>query len=302
MHTRNGVPLVTLMALVVSMTGGCGRCPINSQCAVPFPPAQTTHPVPAANAPKADAGTLFLYCGAAMRKPVAEISKLFRERTGIKVEPTYTGSGCLLAQIEMADKGDLFMPGEDWFMEQAVERGRILDWRTVAYFVPVIMVERGNPQHIKSLRDLMRPGLRVGIGEPKACAIGHFTVRLVEASGIPWRTFEPYVTAHFATAPELGNAVKLKAVDACIQWDSIAALYRDDTEVVALPPSSKTVSKITLGVLRTATNPQMAKRYLAFVAGPEGQAVMRKHHFTTDLRHPTFAYQPQEQADERPGR
>lgn len=289
------IGLLGAMLVLVAIVGGLlagGCCRLLPSCAPAEDTRCSTSLMPmcrgsAAGQPVPDK-PLFMYCGAAIRKPVAEISKIFAEETGIKIEPTFTGSGCLLAQIEIADKGDLFMPGEDWFMAQAVARGRIADWRKVAYFVPVIMVQRGNPHHITGLRDLLRPGLRVGIGEPKASAIGHFTVRLMEAEGIPWEDLERNAIARFATAPELGNAIKLKSIDACIQWDSIAALYQDDASIVAFSVTEETASAITLGVLKTSQNQNAAKRYLRFVAGPKGQAVFRKHHFTLNLQQPTF--------------
>jgi molybdate transport system substrate-binding protein len=250
-----------------------------------------TEPLAASGTAARGKGTgkpLFLYCGAGIRVPVEEINRLFTEQTGIRVEPTFTGSGCLLAQIEIADKGDLFMPGEDWFMKQAQERGRIIECQKVAYFVPVLMVQRHNPQGIRDVQDLLRPGLRVGVGEPRACAIGHFTVKLLQARGIPWEEFSPHVTTYYATAPELGNAIKLKAVDACVQWDSIAALYLDDADIVPLAIDEKTCSAIMLGVLKTAVDPEAAMRYLHFVASHEGEGVFRKHHFTVDLEHPAF--------------
>ncbi len=274
--------------LGILLVGGCCRLlpGADQTCLLPTAPQSATE---AQSAPAAGQ-SLFLYCGAGIRKPVEEINALFEQQTGVRVEPTFTGSGCALAQIEMAQKGDLFMPGEDWFMEQAVERGRILERRTVAYFVPVIMVQRGNPHGIQELDDLLKPGVRVGVGEPKACAIGHFTVKLMELEKIPWDELGRNVVAHFATAPELGNAVKLKAVDACIQWDSIAALYLDDAEVVPFAVDEETSSAITLGVLKTSKQPESARSYLQFMEGPEGQRIFRKHHFTLDLEDPTFPW------------
>jgi len=273
--------------------GGCCRVLPGAveRCPAPIPCAPDPARAMGASGAKATTDkSLFLYCGAGIRKPVAEINRLFERQTGVRIEPTFTGSGCALAQIEMADKGDLFMPGEDWFMEQAVERGRILERREVAHFVPVIMVQRGNPHGIKRLDDLLKPGVRVGLGEPKACAIGHFTVKLMEAEGVSWEGLQRNVVAQFATAPELGNAVKLKAVDACVQWDSIAALYLDDAEVVPFPVDERTSSPITLGILKTTSEPELARDYLGFVAGPEGQRVFTKHHFTLSLDKPTFPW------------
>ena len=90
----------------------------------------------------------------------------FRKKTGITVFPTYTGSGCLLAQITIGQSGDLYMPGEDWYMKQAQKRIHY-STKAVTYMIPVIMVQKGNPKGIADLTDLLKPGTRVGMGEPK---------------------------------------------------------------------------------------------------------------------------------------
>jgi len=232
--------------------------------------------------------SLFLYCAAGLREAAETLIAAFKAETGIEVQPTYTGSGCLLAQITISQTGDLYFPGEDWYMAQAKERGYVADSATVAYFVPVIMVQRGNPKGIKGLADLMRPDVRVGIGEPKSCAIGQFTQKVIEANGMSFEALDRKAVSHFVTAPELGNAVKLGAVDACVQWDAVASWYLDDADVVAFPTNAQTISPIPLGVLNFSKHPQEARRFMEFVRGPKGQAILAEHGHTLDPAHPRF--------------
>ena len=48
----------------------------------------------------------------------------------------------------------------------------------------VILVAKGNPQNIASLKDLTREGLRVGIGHEKQCAMGWITQNTFREGGI----------------------------------------------------------------------------------------------------------------------
>lgn len=279
---------VLLAAGALSIHGCCKNPCVGTERALPGLRKVTGDPGKAAAVRPQANKPLLLFCGAGIRRPVEDVNRAFEAETGIRVEPTFTGSGCLLAQIEVAEKGDLYMPGERWYMQHAMERGRVTETRLVAHFVPVIMVQRGNPHRIRKVEDLLRPGIRIGMGEPKACAIGHFTEKLIEQWGIA-DAFRRNVVAHFATAPELGNAIKIGSVDACIQWDSIAALYLDEADVVAFPVTEKTSTPIDIGLLRTSTQPQAARRYMEFIAGDRGREIFKQHHFTLDLAHPTFA-------------
>jgi len=237
---------------------------------------------------KLSGNSLFLYCGAGLREATTKLISAFRKKTGVTIFPTYTGSGCLLAQITIGQSGDLYMPGEDWYMKQAEDRGYVTDSKVVTYMIPVIVVKKGNPKGIHGLKDLLKPGVRVGIGQPKACAIGDFTVKLMGASGIPMDSLMKNVAATFGTAPELGNSVKLGAVDAAIQWDAVAAWYLDDVDVVPFATNAKTISPVPLGVLKFSKHPAESAAFLDFVAGSEGRAIFEKAGYTTDAAHPRF--------------
>ncbi len=252
------------LALLAFLATGCGR-----------------------NSGSAD-GPLLLFCGSGLRIAADDLIRTFHERTGIRVEPTYTGSGCMTAQVEVGGAGDLFMPGELFYMEQAADRGLVREWRVVAWFLPVIMVQPGNPHGIRTLEDLYRPGLRVGLGDPKACAIGDFTPRLLAAHGLSAEALAPNVTVTFATAPEIGTAVELGAVDAAIQWDAVAAMYLDGADVVPIPTSEATRSAVPLGVLTSSRHRDRALAFLDFVASPDGRAIFERHRYTVDPEHPTF--------------
>lgn len=252
----------------------------------PFIDAGLTAPAPIAEG--GDGVELLWFCGAGLRKPADECIRTFKEKTGITIRPTYTGSGCLLAQITMGQTGDLYMPGEDFYMEQAEKRGFISEYKPVSYFVPVIMVQRGNPKTIHGLNDLYQPGLRLGIGEVKSCAIGSFTPRVIEANGLSMDELRKNVVFESATAPELGNAIKLDAIDAAIQWDAVAQWYLDDADIIAFPVTEETISPIVLGALKFSKYPAEAKQFLEFVASDEGKAIFRKHGHTVDPSKPVF--------------
>jgi molybdate transport system substrate-binding protein len=240
-------------------------------------------------APQRPAGDeLFLYCGAGLREAADELIAEFGKATGLRVRPTYTGSGCLLAQIAISGSGDLYMPGEQFYMDQAVGRGFIREHQVVTYFIPVIMVGKGNPKGIRGLADLLRPGLRLGVGEKESTAIGAFTPKLLAAAKISYDVLRKNVVASFATAPEMGNAVKLGAVDAAIQWDAVASWYLDGADVIAFPTSPEMISPVPLGVLKFSRRPEAARSFLTFVLSPVGRAILKKHGHSIDPAHPTF--------------
>jgi len=92
----------------------------------------------------------------------------------------------VLSQMKLSKTGDLFIPGPPDYMEKAKEEGLVhgKTERILAYLIPAILVQRGNPKDIESLADLARPGIRVGIGNPEAVCVGLYAIEVLQYNGL----------------------------------------------------------------------------------------------------------------------
>jgi molybdate transport system substrate-binding protein len=240
-------------------------------------PKPTTEPAEAG-------GSLHLYCGAGIQPPVAEVIEAFQTETGANIALDPRGSGILLSTIKQSQKGDLYLPGDVHFVEKAGELGLMRDAEPtpVFYFVPVILVEKGNPKGIAGLADLAQAGLKVALGDAEATAIGRLTKQLLEKNGVDADAVERNVVDRTVTVNDAAMKVRLRAADAAIVWDAIAAQYADSTDVVPIPASQNIVSHVGVGVLKFSKNPALADRFIQFLTGPKGKAIFRMHHYTVD--------------------
>jgi len=227
--------------------------------------------------------TLLLYSGAGIRPPVEEIAAEFGRRHGITVECVFAGSEILLARIKLSGAGDVYMPGDVHYVEQADGEGLIAGSDTACYFIPVILVQKGNPKDIHSLSDLTRPGIRVGLGDPEACAIGRKTAKIFAKNGFSEEKLVETVEFRALTVNDLGDKVKLGSLDAVIVWDAIAAYYADSTDVVSIPREWNVISTVPVAVLKSSANPELANKLREFVGSEEGRAIFKKHHYSLSL-------------------
>ena len=223
---------------------------------------------------------LLLYCGAGIRPPVAELIDLFRRKHGVIVECSYAGSEVLLSKIKLLKSGDLYMPGDVYYVQLAEDQGLIASSETVCHFVPVILVQKGNPQNIASLADLVRPGIKVGLGDQEYCAIGRLVSRIFAKNGISQEKVDGSVEYWAMTVNDLGDKVKLGVLDAVIVWDAVAAYFADDADVVPIPAEQNIVSTVAVGVLNSSEDPELARQFVALLTSAEGKAVFQKHHFS----------------------
>ena len=228
---------------------------------------------------------IILYAGAGLRPAVEPVIETFERITGIRVAANYAGSGRQLGQIGAIRKGDLFMPGAEFYVDIAEEKG----WaekatkRTVAFFIPVIFVQKGNPKNIRSLDDLKREDLRLGFGDERACAVGRKTLKILKKAGISHDDLGENVVYKSGTVNELGTAVQTKSVDAVILWDANARQFAAYGDAVAIPPGLNDVSTVPIVRLKSSRHPKEAMRFIEFITSEKGRAVLTRRGYTVSL-------------------
>lgn len=212
-------------------------------------------------------GELRVFCAAGIRLPFEELIGEYEERYGVVVVAQYGGSGTLLANLLVVDTGDLYIAGDDSFVERAREAGAVAESLSLASMRAVIGVRAGNPHGIRSLEDLVRgaaQGLRVGLANPEAAAVGRIARRHLIEAGL-WEKLEPLVKVMKPTVGELAGDLVLGTLDAALIWDATAAQY-GGIEAVHVPALDADPRAVTVGVLTASERPTAALRLARFLA------------------------------------
>ena len=232
--------------------------------------------------PDSEAKELLLYCGAGIRPPADELVKTFEREHGVKIAVDYAGSEVLLSKIKLVRQGDLYMPGDKHYVDQAAAESMILSQGSVCYFVPTMLVQKNNPKNIHELEDLLQPGLKLGLGDAKACAIGRTTQQILAKNNIAWQDIEKNLAFQSLTVNELGMQIQAKALDAVIVWDAIARYYDKYGDQVPIAPERNVISTVDIGVLKFTKYRELAEKFVEFVASERGRDIFRKHNYSVD--------------------
>lgn len=232
---------------------------------------------------------LLLYAGAGIQQATIELVEAFEAQTGVRVETTYGSCGQLLVSISANHRGDLYMPGSLLYVEEAVHKGLAIaeTKRDIAEYIPVIFVQNGNPKDIETLWDLTQPGLRVGIGDERACVIGKWTRIILERNDISYEELEPNVVYQAATSPPLGFAIQTGAVDAVITWYTNARRFGNYGDIIEIPPSQNMASTVPILMLTSSRHPQEAQQFIEFVASEQGREILQERGFLVGHAPPT---------------
>jgi molybdate transport system substrate-binding protein len=229
---------------------------------------------------KSAANELLVMCAAGMRLPVSEMAREFEKEHGIKIVLAYDGSNRLLGNIKLARKGDIYIAGDVEYIKMAKHQNLAGNSVDLCLFEPVIMVRKGNPKRIKELSDLAKPGIRVGLADEKAAAIGRLMPELLKQNGVDRAALQKNIVMTTATVNELALAVKLGTVDAVVVWDCIANKY--DADIVEI--AENICPEVGACVLACSQNRSLANDFLDFMDGKRGQEILRKNGYKVPIK------------------
>jgi molybdate transport system substrate-binding protein len=225
-----------------------------------------------------------VFAAAGAKVAIDEAAQRFQEQYGTQIEASYGGGGEVLTRMALTETGDVFIAPEQEFMKSAVEQGAVdpNTIETVAYMVPVLAVQKGNPKQIAALTDLAKPGIRVAIARPEATLLGKYAPVIFQKAGLA-DEIEKNIVTEAARPDLLVTWLAMGDVDAVITWHFYQSLAPDDIEVVRLPPEQLTgIGEMQAAVSTHSNNCDLAESFVDFLASAEGKAVFDEHGYIVD--------------------
>ena len=218
---------------------------------------------------------LVLYGGAMLRPAIERTLDAFEAREGVRVTRVYNGCGILVAQMKAAARPDVYFACDEEFMKMV--KDFFFEPREVSLNQLVIAVPKGNPRGIRSLRDLGRPGLRVGVGHEKQCALGALTKETLIADRVYGEVMKN-VVVQAPAGDLLINQLKAGSLDAVVAYVSNAAGSGDVLEAVPVNvPCALATQPVAVG--RGTRHRRLAERLVEALISPESRRRFEENGF-----------------------
>jgi molybdenum ABC transporter molybdate-binding protein len=244
-------------------------------------------------APAPGSGPLVVHCAAALRTPLEAVRRAYEEETGRRLELRFGPSEALLTSLKVTRQGDLFLPADESYVEQARAEGLVAEVLSLARMSAVVVIRPAYPGgSIATWDDLLGKGVRLAQANPDAAAIGKRTREELRKTG-RWDALEKHTSVTLGTITEVANAVRLGSVDAGIVWDAVAAQYPDLT-VVRLPELAPVTARVQLAVVKDSKQPTRALEFARYLAARDkGLACFRQHGFADVESGDAFGREPE---------
>ena len=230
----------------------------------------------------APAGKDELIVGAAssLRFAFQDLAPAFERQTGASVTLIFGSSGGLTTQIEQGAPIDILFSANEDFIERLRQQEKVVPSTQQVYALGRIAVavnDRGGAEP-PELPALLDPGVRrIAIANPAHAPYGLAARQALEQAGL-WDQLLPKLvlaenveqTAQFLRT---GNAEA-----AIIAW-SVAE--SPEIEYQLIETSLHLPLRHSAAVVADSPRQALARRFLRFVLGPEGQSIMSQHGFAS---------------------
>jgi molybdate transport system substrate-binding protein len=210
---------------------------------------------------------LVLYSGGVNRLALEPVLREFAEREGVELTTVYNGCGILCAAMKaMGDTShpkfpDAYYACDVCFVQPVAElfpEAVLLTETDIVVAVPA-----GNPAEIKTLADLARPGLRVGLCNAEQSTLGYMTNGMLRQTGL-LESVRRNVVVEVPTADFLVNQMRAGSLDAAVVYQVNVFPHQQHFDIVPLPADlAKAVQPFA--VRKDSPNARLAGRLLGFL-------------------------------------
>ena len=206
---------------------------------------------------------LTVLCGSSFVKPMEKLCAEFTEKTGIQTVTSVGGSEDLLPLVKVGEKGDIYVT-HDPYLDYTRDANALEGHVHVGFVAPVLAVQKGNPKGVESIEDLAGEGLKVALTDPQYSTAGELVFALLEKKGIKDQVLSNVGNRLTRGHSDLGNFLKVKAVDAVIMWNGVAHTFRDSLEVVKTPYEYDQEIRVYVIGLNYTKQPEELKQFMEF--------------------------------------
>ncbi|MCC6509981.1 MAG: substrate-binding domain-containing protein [Pirellulaceae bacterium] len=215
-----------------------------------------------------DKPELSIFAGSMLRPAIDSTITEFEKREGVRVVRVYNGCGILVAQMKAGQHPDAYFACDKEFMNSVPDL--FPSPVDVSQNELVIMVQKGNPHGIRDLRDLGKPGLRVGVGHEKQCAMGWLTQNPLREGGVE-KEVMANVTVQSPTGDMLVNQLRASSLDAAVAYLSNAAGAGDVLDAVRIVGIPCSVATQPFAVAVDSPNAHLAGRLFELLNSAESK-------------------------------
>lgn len=197
---------------------------------------------------------------------------------GATVTFDFGPSDGLAAQIDSEGTADVFAAASATWMDDVQRRVGVSDRTDFARNQLVIVTPPDDPAHVASIQDLAAPGVQLVLAA-EGVPVGDYAREALTNAGIA-ADAEANVVSNEEDDASLVAKITSGEADAAIVYASdVTSAIAPLLHTVAIAPSVNVVAAYPIAVVAGSTQAGLARAFVAYVTGSEGQATLKTFGF-----------------------
>lgn len=220
--------------------------------------------------------SLHIFSSGAVAPPIKECSEMFKAQHGTEFRFRIGKGEVLIEEIAKSKKGDILTCGAEFLLDIAENKGLIIGntRKSLGTRKSAILVQTGNPKNIRTISDLTKREIRVGISVG-GCLLGVWD-DIATKAGLT-EQIRKNITETAEGCGELIALINTKKVDAVLGWDAFKKLAEETMEVLELPEGIQVHRSTGVAVIKYTKNAKLAERFIDFLVSDEGRKVYEEN-------------------------
>jgi molybdate transport system substrate-binding protein len=221
------------------------------------------------------AGDITVLAAASLTDSFTEMGKAFEAANpGVHVKFSFDSSSTLAGQANAGAPADVFASADDANMKKATDTGTAQDARPFTRNRMAIIVGKGNPKGVGSVKDFERVAwVRCADGVP----CGDYAKQILAAAGVDTGAHAPKSLE--ANVKGVVTKVTTGAVDAGIVYVTDGKAASSNSETIDIPDNVNVIANYPIARLKQSGHADVANAFIAFTASPQGQSILAKYGF-----------------------
>jgi molybdate transport system substrate-binding protein len=225
---------------------------------------------PSSSTGQSSAASIMVFAAAPLKPTFTLLAGKFQtDNPGATVDFDFATSSELANQLAQGASADIFASADSAQMDTVTKADLTgSDPVNFASNTLVIVTAPGDPKQIHSFADLAKPGLNVAVCQlPAPC--GAATQRIEDDTGVHLNP----VSEESAVAGVLAKVTNGEA-DAGLVYITDARKAGDKVSTVKFPESANVVNLYSIAILKHASQPALAQKFVDLVTGATGQKAL----------------------------
>jgi molybdate transport system substrate-binding protein len=219
---------------------------------------------------------LHIFSAGAVATPIKKCAEEFKAKFGTEFVFTVNKAEILIEEIAETKEGDLLTCGSEYILDHAQLKGLVIreTRRSLGSRTSAILVQKGNPKKIKSMSDLAKQGIQVGVSV-SGCLTGVWDDLATKAGYA--EQIRNNTIAYADGCGELMSFVNKKKVDAILGWDAFKNLNMETMDRIELPTELQVHRSTAIGVISFSKNRELAKKFIDFLVSEKGKEIYEEY-------------------------